>query len=225
MPIEVFYMKSSLFLCLFCLILIMYSLFSIGTESTELMYYHVENIYEMGTAALANLVHPEVSNALETATAKSTTLVYPHTSGIYETGADGHRITLVNYNNTTNPTYAELLAFIKADKTDEEVYNFESCLCSDYAEIVHNNAEKAGYKCAWVGVDFAGGDEHALNAFNTTDKGMIFVDCTGADPYEPGNTDKVVSVQVGKPYAPVALFREGYTYDSMGTVKEIYTYW
>jgi hypothetical protein len=54
---------------------------------------------------------------------------------------------------------------------------------------------------------------------------MIFVDCTGADPYEPGNTDKVVSVQVGKPYAPVALFREGYTYDSMGTVKEIYTYW
>jgi hypothetical protein len=203
----------------------MFSLFSLGTESTELAYYHVENTYETGKAALANLVSPYVSDTFEAGTAESTTLVYPHVDDIYETGADGHRIALVNSNNTTDPTYAELLAFIKADKTDEEVYDFESYLCSDYAEIVHNNAEKAGYKCAWIGVDFAGGDEHALNAFNTTDRGLVFIDCTGADPYEPGNWDKVVDVQVGESYIPVALFREGYTYDSMGTVKEIYIHW
>jgi hypothetical protein len=155
----------------------------------------------------------------------STTIVHPRINDTYEIGADGHRIALVNYDNAINPTYAELLAFIKADKTDEKTYEFDSFLCSDFAETVHNNAEKAGYKCAWVGVNFTGGEGHALNQFNTTDNGTVFVDCTGPYPCEPGNWDKIVKVQVGKPYIPVTLFRTGYTYCSTGTVQKIYTFW
>lgn len=219
-------MKLSLLLfLLLILILLIYSPFSIDTESAESVYLSLDNIYEVGTAELTNLVYPHVNMICEIDSEEATTLVYPQIDGFYETGADSHRIKLVNYNNTTDPTYAEVLAFIKVDKTDEEVYDFESSICSDYAEKVHNNAEKAGYKCAWVGVDFTDEGQHALNAFKTNDKGVIFIDCTGAYPYESGNWDKIVKVHVGEAYTPVALFREGYTYDSMGTVKEIHIYW
>jgi len=219
-------MKSSFWLYLLSfLVLLVCSLSLIDTEPAELVHLAIDNVYEVDTAGLTNLGHQQVSNICEIDPAEETNLVYPRIDDFYETGGDGHRIALVNYNNTTDPTYAEVLAFIKADKTDEEVYDLESYICSDYAETVHNNAEKAGHKCAWIGVDFTGEGEHALNAFKTTDRGMIFIDCTGAYPYEPGNWDKVVRVQAGESYTPVALFREGYTYESVGTVKEIHTYW
>jgi hypothetical protein len=155
----------------------------------------------------------------------STKVVYPCINNAYEIGADGHRIKLVNCKDATNPSYAELLAFIRADKTDEKVYDFESYLCSDYAETLHNNAEKAGYRCAWVGINFTGGEGHALNAFNTTDNGTVFIDSTGQYPKESGNWDKIVKVKVGKPYVPVALFRTGYTYCRTGIVEKIHTFW
>jgi hypothetical protein len=158
-------------------------------------------------------------------TKTSVAVVHPSINNVYEIGADGHRITLVNYKNATDPSYQELLSFIKADRTDERVYDFESYLCSDYAETLHNNAEKAGYRCAWVGVNFTEGEGHALNAFNTTDNGTVFIDSTGPYPEESGNWDKLVKVQVGKPYVPVALFRTGYIYCRTGTVEKIYTFW
>lgn len=155
----------------------------------------------------------------------STTIVYPRINTAYEIGADGHRITLVNNKNANNPTYSELLAFVRADKTDEKIYDFKSFLCSDYAETLHNNAEKAGYRCAWIAINFTEGEGHALNAFNTTDNGTVFIDSTGSYPKESGNWDKIVKVQVGKPYIPVSLFRTGYIYCRTGTVETIYTFW
>lgn len=70
-----------------------------------------------------------------------------------------------------------MIDFVKADQTDKIRYNNSSFVCSDFTERLHNNAEKAGYKCAFVSLYFlAGGYGHACNTFNTTDKGSIFVD-------------------------------------------------
>ncbi|MDH5695784.1 MAG: hypothetical protein OEZ00_04160 [Dehalococcoidia bacterium] len=115
---------------------------------------------------------------------------YVYENGAIEVGGDDEPIELINNPNATDPTYAELVAFIKKDSTDEHRYADSvdvyigaaevPYVCSDFAEDVHNNAETAGIRTAWVSIDFEGNDEgHALNAFETTDRGLVYIDCTG----------------------------------------------
>ncbi len=142
---------------------------------------------------------------------------YIYENGALQVGGDGEPIELINNPDATDPTYAELIAFIKADTADEGLYT-NSYVCSDFAEAVHNNAEAAGIRAAWVGIDFEGDDEgHAFNAFETTDLGLVFIDCIGENPekrftrqtvetdegfspkkYSPHSWDKVAYVEMGK---------------------------
>jgi hypothetical protein len=48
---------------------------------------------------------------------------------------------------------------------------------------------------------------HALDAFQTTDKGLVFIDCTGLEAAEagPSNNDKLVTVQKGDYYTYIYL--------------------
>jgi len=95
-------------------------------------------------------------------------------------------------------------------------------VCADFAERLHNNAESAGIRCAYVGVGLAGSAGHACNAFQTTDKGLIYIDCTGiSDSYGPDNNDKVVDIQVGEQYDPAYLFPSGGWYIPGGTMGEV----
>lgn len=113
-------------------------------------------------------------------------------------GADGHRIWLHNNAQATNPTWVELRHFLKEDKTDQIPYHPAQFVCADYAEMLHNNAEAAGIRAAWVRIDFYYTDEgHALNAFNTTDKGLVYVDVTNAD-VAPCSSDSTATVIEGK---------------------------
>jgi hypothetical protein len=113
-------------------------------------------------------------------------------------------------------------------------------ICADFAERLHNNAEKAGLRCAYVSLDMIGYTDpyglgmasdggHALVVFETTDRGLVYVDDTGTSVSGgPSNCDKVVSVQVGKPYVPQSLFPDpGWesTWDSMGTVTGVFVAW
>lgn len=91
-------------------------------------------------------------------------------------GADGHRIWLHNNPDARNPTWEELLAFLQNDRTDQHPYDPDSFVCADYAEMLHNNAEKAGVRAAYVCTS-----DHALNAFNVVDRGLVFVDSTHGD--------------------------------------------
>lgn len=127
----------------------------------------------------------------------------------YVKGADGHTIILRNYSGARNPSWNELLSFLKNDDTDEYAYN-NGFKCCDFAELLHNNAEAAGWRCAFVVVHISRFVEgHALNAFETTDRGLIFIDSTGSNlPKSPKNQDKIVKVEVGKPYIPESLFPE-----------------
>lgn len=110
---------------------------------------------------------------------------YIYDNGAIECGGDGEPIVLVDNPDATNPTYAELVAFIVEDTTNLNYFvdgGPDGYVCADYAEDVHNNAEAAGIRAAWVGVNFKDNDEgHALNAFETTDKGLVYIDCVGWD--------------------------------------------
>jgi len=166
----------------------------------------------------------------------------PPSNYIYEdgrvlVGADGEPIELINNSSATDPTYAMLVDFINEDPTDEGAYmDFDSDsefaflgrTCGDFAETLHNNAEAAGITAALVTIDFEGEEVgHALNAFETTDKGLVYIDCTGQDLgnwiedhfveldkvtgnvyfIEEGLTswDKVAYVEVGKEYGLIGL--------------------
>jgi len=143
---------------------------------------------------------------------------YIYENGAIAVGRDGEPIELINNPNATDPTYAELIAFIKEDSTDEHRYfsgstEFSSLsyVCSDFAEDVHNNAEAAGIRAAWVSIDFGGDDEgHACNAFETTDKGLVYIDCTGGGfqsllPGHPTSWDTVSYVEIAKEYGRIEI--------------------
>jgi len=136
---------------------------------------------------------------------------------------------IVNSQVATNPTWARLLDFLRNDRTDERAYVPGVYMCGDYARDVHNNAERAGIRAAYVAVELAGAD-HALNAFKTTDGGLVFIDCTGLPAWEPGpsNCDKTVDVELDKRYVPRSLSPESgwsVTWGSIGIVHDVEIYW
>jgi hypothetical protein len=122
-----------------------------------------------------------------------------------ETGYfSGYDLGFAKYFETTgfdvrDPTYKEMKQFLRDDTTDEEEYvDWEESeegyfMCGDYSIMLKINAFKAGYRCFYVSIDFPEGIGygHALNAFNTTDRGIVFIDPQG---------DWVVDLKVGDQY-------------------------
>jgi len=190
--------------------------------SVDLVIKRTElELVEAGSAA-------EESVKEQTDEFKNTQLVY--IGGAVLVGADGHRITLENNPDAKNPSWADLKVFLLDDDTDSIKYDFDKFVCADFAERLHNNAEATGIRSAFVSIwlgpcsywPTSGG--HALNAFETSDKGLVFIDCTGS--LSSVNADKIVDVEVGKNYIPRSIFPEpGWsdTWDSMGQVEEIET--
>jgi hypothetical protein len=143
-------------------------------------------------------------------------------------GADGHYIALRNNPNAINPTWSKLKSFLRTDNTDKQTYSYTSFDCADFAEMLHNNAETVGIRTAFVAIQLGPSDYypkssgHALNAFETTDKGLVYIDCTAPINDHEGSADKVVDVKVGKPYKPDNVFPQVDQYWlSMGVIEEI----
>ena len=106
----------------------------------------------------------------------------------YEDGIEagaGHGYTL------RDPTYAEAVAFLNADVTDSNEYDEDTYVCSHFAMDVCNNAEAAGWRCAFVELRFQGAG-HSIIAFNTIDRGLVY--------FEPQFDDEV-TVIIGYSYA------------------------
>ena len=139
-------------------------------------------------------------------------------------GADGSRIILHNNVSAKDPSYEELKTFLRTDLTDSTPFDNNSFVCSDYAEVVHNNAEKYGIRAAFVSVDVYEREEgHACNAFNTTDNGLVFVDCTAPSLYDLENNDAIVTMKIGENYNLEGLFGSHKFFDL--TVKRYKIYW
>jgi DNA-directed RNA polymerase subunit RPC12/RpoP len=155
---------------------------------------------------------------------------YVLVNGAILVGADGHCITLKNNPDASDPSWEQLKSFLLKDDTDQIPYDFDKFVCADFAERLHNNAELAGIRAAYVCVDLgpssyyslSGG--HALNAFQTTDRGIVYIDCTG---FQFGiSADKIVDVVVGNDYVPQSIFPQpGWSsvWSDMGKIEGIDT--
>jgi len=134
----------------------------------------------LGTLILL-LVLP-VGCQTENTTQQGTTLptgeveVLPYTKTLEEP------IRLLNNLGADNSTWSELKAFLKSDNTEEKVRSegfFTSFAYGDYAEMLHNNAEKSGIRAAVVALHFTDGNFRIIDAFYTTDMGLVYIDDTG----------------------------------------------
>jgi hypothetical protein len=134
---------------------------------------------------------------------------------------------LVNKESATDPTWSQLLDFLLEDRTDQDTGRPSIHDCGYFARDLHNNAESAGIRAACVHIRTAT-VSHAFNAFRTTDRGLVFIDCTGLMEPEPGRSyDRVVDVQLGGNYACRYLFPEGNwtTHSEWGTLTELRICW
>jgi hypothetical protein len=132
--------------------------------------------------------------------------------------ASGQRIHLTNNPDARDVSFAELNSFLLEDDTDEKIYVPGVRMCGAFAETLHDNAERAGIRAAWVGVDFDDDSiGHALNGFQTTDRGFVYIDCTGEglrpvtqgqwlhEEAYPCENDKVAYVDIGKEYGVISI--------------------
>ncbi len=144
-------------------------------------------------------------------------------------GADGEYIELRNNPDAADPSWEALKLFLEQDTTDQLRYDEATFVCVDFAEMLHNNAEAAGIRAALVTLDFEGqATGHAINAFNTTDRGLVYIDDTGSPYFSPCPADKEVAVLAGQAYLPVSIFDcPGYEvgWDCLGTVSASVVYW
>lgn len=155
-----------------------------------------------------------------------------------------YSIKLVNEPDATHVDFDTLIDFVLEDPTDSYCYEPDSYVCTNSAEELHNNAEAAGIRAAFVVIHFDdGSDSHALNAFinpaaTTLDigfgqtrevrEGLVFIDSTPGDcnKPQPDNLDCLVSLEIDKPYRATPLAYEGwYWLPSKGKVTQIEIYW
>jgi hypothetical protein len=127
-----------------------------------------------------------------------------------EIGSGEESATLVKVHN---PTYVEVREFLERDTTDLNTYIRGVYMCADFAADLNNSAERQGIRAAYV-VIRARAWSHAIVAFDTVDRGIVFV--------EP-ISDSHVDVEVGEPYRWLTGGTGSVSYED--TVVEIEFIW
>ncbi|MBI2853308.1 MAG: hypothetical protein HYX87_00105 [Chloroflexi bacterium] len=118
-------------------------------------------------------------------------------SGVQPRARGAGPIELVNNPVAVDPTWQQLVAFLRADTTNARTWTEGVFVSGDFAEMLHNNAEAAGIRAALAGVYFEGKViGHGFNAFKTADRGLVYV--------EP-QSDAIAYVTKGKEYGTVGL--------------------
>jgi hypothetical protein len=120
---------------------------------------------------------------------------------------DRHPVLMEN-SNSRNPTYQELMNFLKNDRTVQHKYDYPEYTCANFVVDLQHNAEKAGINCGYAGLNFKGKEDgHAINVFPTTDAWLVYVDLTGGK--------MIVSKNL----------KEGMKYYNMGVIDRLSIYW
>ena len=140
----------------------------------------------------------------------------------YEVGyAEGMEAGLGHGYTLKDPTYKEVITFLRQDKTDKNKYvedTYGVYVCSHFVRDVCNNAEKAGLRCAFVELRYPE-QGHAIIAFDTIDKGLAY--------FEP-RTDERTKPVVGKRYYQCIEPKPGYYYPKPAhddTIMDILIIW
>lgn len=109
--------------------------------------------------------------------------------------------------SAVDPTWNELESFLLFDDTNSIEYVDRNFVCRNFAETLKNNAEMSGIRAAYVYIEFDNCQfAHAINAFNTTDKGLVFIDNTGTINGTGG--DLIVTVEKGIEYCPRDIYSD-----------------
>jgi len=116
--------------------------------------------------------------------------------GYTEGYEDGYRVGCIegagSGYNLRNPTYSELMDFLEEDATDDNEYVEGGYTCADFVADLNNNAKDEGFRAAYVYIEYTGGRAHAVAAFETVNKGLIYI--------EPQYDDEV-KVRLGISYS------------------------
>ena len=144
----------------------------------------------------------------------------------YETNATMGRMYIRNSPDACNVSYSALMEFILQDKTDQLIYDDSCFVCIDFAVAVHDNAESRNISAGVVTCNI-GGTLHALNIFNTTDRGLVYFDCTGGRAGAPvHNYDKIARIEWLYRVEPVVdISPYHYVNDKNDTVTNVHLYW
>lgn len=110
----------------------------------------------------------------------------------------GHGYTL------RDPTYAEVIAFLREDRTDENEYDENTYDCANFTRDVSSYAEQKGFRSAAVIIDFPDRG-HIIIAFNTIDEGQVY--------FEPQSDERVKPV-IGKRYYQSVILAGDYYYEA-----------
>ena len=136
-------------------------------------------------------------------------------SGQEKAFSDGYRQGVIDgagrSYNLRDPSYQETLDFIKIDKTNEHPYVQDNYTYWQFSTDLINNALAAQYRAGFVYIALIGG-AHAVVAFNTTDRGLVFI--------EPQD-DQVVTLTIGTHY----FDRSRFTVDYDDTIQSYQIIW
>jgi len=131
----------------------------------------------------------------------------------YEGLMSGHGYTI------EDPTYSEMMRFLEDDDTDKAEYVKGEYECTEFSTDLCNRAEETGIRCAYVSIRFPGGRGHAIVAFNTMDKGLIYI--------EP-QYDDLVEIEIGEPFYKCVVPSGDYTYEKPAqddTIEKVLVAW
>jgi hypothetical protein len=132
------------------------------------------------------------------------TLPVEYDQKIPTSNALGNIISLHEYRNASDQNWATVMRFLETDPTYQILYDYPNFVCSDFAKKLHDDAEKQGIRCGIVRINFTNysfdprwntprsgslstpvieqtdshNADHAVDVFNTTDRGLIYVDET-----------------------------------------------
>ncbi|CAJ37659.1 hypothetical protein RCIX2607 [Methanocella arvoryzae MRE50] len=120
---------------------------------------------------------------------------------------DRHPV-LMDNPSAHNPSYQELMAFLKSDDTVNNKYDYPNYTCANFVVDLQHKAESKGINCGYAGINFRGKETgHAINVFPTTDAGLVYVDLTGGK--------MIISKNL----------RKGMKYFNMGVIESVKIYW
>jgi hypothetical protein len=142
----------------------------------------------------------------------------------------GAAVVLANQKNATDPTYDQLVQFLAGDKTSERKYKSPDFTCADFARTLHDSAEAHDIRAGFASIEFfeaglsyAEYDDgsgsfspptrtqdvgHGFNVFNTTDRGLVYVDVTANTGSSTGeNGVRIAYVEEGRELGEIRLDR------------------
>jgi hypothetical protein len=103
--------------------------------------------------------------------------------------------------------------FLEEDTTDDNEYVEGEYTCVDFVADLNANAEEEGFRAAYVYMQYPGGRAHAVAAFETVNKGLIYI--------EPQYDDEV-KVSLGISYSEENGYKQT-TYDD--TITRVVIVW